>query len=183
MSAGKHVKVLVTGGCRSGKSEYALRTVKGCERKVFIAIAEAKDEEMKERIKRHREKRGKDWRTVEEPIDLGGALAQSKREADVVVIDCITLWLSNLLGRGESDDSIMERINDLARKVKEASADVVIVTNEVGWGIVPGNEVSRRFRDLAGLANQRLAQACDRVVLMVAGMPVVIKEVDHGQVE
>jgi len=183
MSARKHVKVLVTGGCRSGKSEYALRIAEDREKKVFIATAEPGDGEMRERIERHKRRRGSEWRTVEEPIDLGGALAGSKAEADVVVIDCITLWLSNLLVRGDSEESILERVNALAEEVKEASADVIIVTNEVGSGIVPGNELSRRFRDLAGLANQRLTRVCERVVLMVAGISLIVKEEEHGKIE
>jgi len=183
MDAKKPVKVLITGGCRSGKSEYALRLAEDHTKKVFIATAEAGDREMAERIERHKKRRGKDWRTVEEPVDLVEALVRSKNNAKVVVIDCLTLWLSNLLVKGDSIERIMDQVDALAQEIGDAEADFIIVTNEVGAGIVPGNELARRFRDLAGLTNQRLAQVCDRVVLMVAGIPLVIKGENHGTIK
>jgi len=183
MSAQGYWKVLVTGGCRSGKSEYALRLGEGFASKVFIATAEAKDPEMAERIMRHQQRRGEGWRTMEEPLNLPAALAAGGSEAEVVVIDCLTLWLSNLLLRGDSPESILDQIHALAQEVQKASTNLVLVTNEVGSGIVPENELARRFRNLLGLANQRLAEVCNRVVLMVAGIPLVIQEENHGTTE
>jgi len=180
MRVKSHWKVLVTGGGRSGKSEYALRLAEAHANKVFIATAESKDPEMAERIERHKLRRGQGWRTVEEPLDLVAALAEWKSGAEAVVIDCLTLWLSNLLLRGDSPESILNQVQALAQEVEKSSADLVMVTNEVGSGIVPENELARRFRELAGLVNQRLGKVCGRVVLMVAGIPLCIKEEDHG---
>jgi adenosylcobinamide kinase/adenosylcobinamide-phosphate guanylyltransferase len=183
MSAQEILKVLITGGCRSGKSEYALGLAEGSANKVFLATAEGKDQEMCERIERHRLRRGRGWRTVEEPLNLVSALAGYKSEADLIVIDCVTLWLSNLLLRGDSPESILNQINALAREVQSAGTNLIMVTNEVGSGIVPVNDLARRFRDLVGFGNQRLAKVCHRVVLMVAGLPLVIKEENHGTVK
>lgn len=169
------IKALITGGCRSGKSEYALMLAGGSTNKVFIATAEARDQEMAERIERHKLRRGKDWKTVEEPLSLIEALSAYGSEADAVVVDCLSLWLSNMIVRGDNAEYILDRANDLARRVQDAESDLIIVTNEVGYGIVPENEMARTFRDMAGCANQILAGVCSQVILMVAGIPLVIK--------
>jgi adenosyl cobinamide kinase/adenosyl cobinamide phosphate guanylyltransferase len=172
------IKTLVTGGCRSGKSTFALEQARDYRKKVFIATATGGDEEMKKRIKVHKKTRGPGWRTLEEPFELSRALKKAGT-ADFVVIDCLTLWLSNLLCRGDSPKAIEKKVESLAREILKARARVVIVTNEVGSGIVPENELARNFRDLAGLANQRLGQACNQVVLMVAGLPFIVKKGKH----
>ena len=179
-------KILIAGGARSGKSAHALKLASreaGMQSKrVFIATAEARDEHMKKRIAEHRRRRGKSFKTIEEPIELGSALSAQVSKAEVVVIDCITMWLSNILLQGLSDQSILERVRGLARVVKNFPGRVIIVTNEVGAGIVPENELARRFRDLAGSANQIMARTCDQVILMSCGIPRVIKGKErHGE--
>jgi|Deesub1362A_J573_1020465.scaffolds.fasta_scaffold00066_112 adenosylcobinamide kinase/adenosylcobinamide-phosphate guanylyltransferase len=168
--------LLVTGACRSGKSKWARRWAedKGVFR-VFVATAVAGDEEMEARIRAHKKERGAGWRTVEEPLRVPEAVEREGPHADVVVVDCLTLWLSNLLLEGMEDSEILGRVSRLAEVLQGISASAAVVTNEVGWGIVPENPLGRRFRDLAGGANQIMARTAHRVVLMVAGIPVPIK--------
>jgi adenosyl cobinamide kinase/adenosyl cobinamide phosphate guanylyltransferase len=168
-------KILITGGARSGKSDHALKLASAQRKRVFIATAEALDEHMKKRISLHQRRRGKRFRTIEEPIKIAETLEKEAGEAEVVVIDCLTMWLSNLLLQGMSDEFILERVEGLARLVRNFSGRIIIVTNEVGAGIVPENELARRFRDMTGSANQIMAEACDKVILMSCGIPQVIK--------
>ncbi len=168
--------IFVTGGARSGKSSFALKEaslVPG--RKVFIATAEAIDPEMKERIERHRRDRGTEWETHEEPLNVSKAIGESGRYA-VVLLDCLTLWLSNVMWTGSD---VQMEIDNLVCTVKRfpdnSSATLFIVSNEVGMGIVPENETARRFRDLAGALNQRVAEISREVYWTVAGIPVKIK--------
>lgn len=168
--------VLVTGGCRSGKSRFALRWAEArASKRLFLATALAIDEEMAERIRRHREARGQGWVTVEEPLDLTQALQAHGEQVEVILIDCITIWASNLLLEGLSDEEILIRTRELIEALDHVTCPAALVTNEVGWGIVPDHPLGRRFRDIAGSMNQVLAEAADRVVLMVAGMPLHVK--------
>lgn len=176
----RQIKTLVTGGCRSGKSSFALNMAGDKTDKIFIATAEALDGEMKQRIGRHRKSRGKSWKTIEAPIEVAEALA--KNHVGVAVIDCVSLWLNNMMMAGMDDVEIEKKVAELAKEIGRAKCSVTVVTNEVGSGIVPENKSARRFRDLLGMANQRLAAACDRVVLMVAGLPLVVKEVTGGRI-
>jgi len=144
---------------------------------VFVATAEAGDADMAERIDRHRRERPGGWRTVEEPVKLLSALgALAGGGAQTVVVDCITLWLANLQLGGESDDQILAEVAALVRLIASPPFDLALVSNEVGLGVHPDTPAGLRFRDLLGHANQRLAAVCDRVVLMVAGLPLVVKE-------
>lgn len=164
--------ILITGGVRSGKSRLAeQRTLGlGCPA-IYIATAEAYDDEMTDRIARHRARRGPEWQTVAEPMDLTRALRDSDGAAPRLV-DCLTLWLSNLM-LAERD---WETESDaLARLIPQMSAPVVFVTNEVGAGIVPENALARAFSDAAGLVNQKIAAACDELWLSVAGYPIQVK--------
>jgi adenosylcobinamide kinase / adenosylcobinamide-phosphate guanylyltransferase len=162
---------LVLGGARSGKSRYAESLIAALPPPwVYIATAEAGDEEMTVRINAHRARRGPDWRTIEAPRDLTAALAASERLP--VLIDCLTLWLSNLL---LADADIDAEIKRLENALMVANAPVVLVANEVGSGIVPDHPLGRKFRDLQGVLNQRIAARADRVVLMVAGLPLTVK--------
>ena len=161
--------VFVGGGARSGKSAFALeRASELGARRVFLATARAGDDEMRERIARHREERGVAWRTLEEPIGVAARI-EALTDADVVVVDCLTLWLTNLLLAGADDAELEARVAELARVLGRCRPSVVLVTNEVGLGIVPENELSRRFRDIAGRAHQRLAAAADEVYLACWG--------------
>jgi len=169
--------ILVLGGARAGKSTFALRLAeaqlgdsKGC----FIATAQALDTEMAERIARHREERSAKWTTIEEPYQLDNALLQAA-ESTVVVIDCLTLFVSNWLLRAEneSEQTIQTIVAQLLASVN--SQTVICVSNEVGLGIVPDNALARTFRDLLGRVNQQFAAAADEVYLLVAGLPLQLK--------
>jgi adenosylcobinamide kinase / adenosylcobinamide-phosphate guanylyltransferase len=162
---------LILGGARSGKSRYAESLIAALPPPwVYVATAEAGDAEMIERIAAHRSRRGSSWRTIEAPRDLTAALKAS--ETMPVLVDCLTLWLSNLmLAKADIEAEIVQLENTLA----EAAAPVVLVANEVGYGIVPDHPLGRRFRDLQGLLNQRIASRADRVVLVVAGLPLALK--------
>ena len=162
---------LVLGGARSGKSRYAEGLVSAMSPPwTYVATAEASDAEMAERIAVHQARRGSEWRTIEAPRDLAGALASAQEGP--VLIDCITLWLSN---RMLADADIDGEIGELEQALSRRSGAIVIVSNEVGSGIVPGNALARRFRDLQGSLNQRIAAGADCVVLMVAGLPLPVK--------
>jgi adenosylcobinamide kinase / adenosylcobinamide-phosphate guanylyltransferase len=168
---------LITGGVRSGKSSHAIALAAASPgtRRFFIATAEARDDEMADRIARHREARSPDFETVEEPLYLGEALQKIGDRADVVVLDCLTLWVANLMDRGLDDDTIGGAAAALAQSLRQAPFDAIVVTGEVGLGIVPENPAARRFRDLLGWTNQRIAQAADKVLLMAAGYPLRVK--------
>ncbi|HEY8514197.1 MAG TPA: bifunctional adenosylcobinamide kinase/adenosylcobinamide-phosphate guanylyltransferase [Candidatus Binatia bacterium] len=163
--------VLIGGGARSGKSAFALvRARELGARRVFVATAQALDAEMRERVAAHRAERGDDFRTVEEPLELAATLRGLEDSADVVLIDCLTLWLANLLLRGDSEDAIAARVDELAATLASASFASVVVTNEVGMGIVPENELARAFRDVTGRAHQRLARDADEIHFAALGV-------------
>ncbi|MGL4236115.1 bifunctional adenosylcobinamide kinase/adenosylcobinamide-phosphate guanylyltransferase [Tabrizicola sp.] len=163
---------LVIGGARSGKSAYAERLLTGSNRpRRYIATAEAWDDEMRERISRHRNDRGPRWTTVEAPLDLATALATATPD-EAVLVDCATLWLTNhLLADHDLDAETAKLLTALAA----CPAPVVVVSNETGWGIVPDNALARRFRDAQGRLNQTLAARADRVVTVIAGLPMTLK--------
>jgi adenosylcobinamide kinase/adenosylcobinamide-phosphate guanylyltransferase len=169
--------IFVIGGCRSGKSRQALETAEGMPggHKTFIATCIPRDAEMKQRVAQHQKERSLIWRTVEAPVHLPQVIVDQSRQADVVLVDCLTLWISNLMLEFEDDRKILACLPDLTRALKSADCPVVLVSNEVGTGIVPENQLSRRFRDLVGSTNQAVARQADRVVWMVAGIPVEIK--------
>ncbi|MEM9010148.1 MAG: bifunctional adenosylcobinamide kinase/adenosylcobinamide-phosphate guanylyltransferase [Pseudomonadota bacterium] len=163
---------LVLGGARSGKSALAERLAEGSGlRPLYVATAEAGDGEMAARIALHRARRGERWQTVEAPLDLAKALNEVDR-GQVVLIDCLTLWLSNLMHAG---DPVEPAVDDLLAAAAEPSRPVVCVSNEVGLGIVPENALARRFRDAQGALNQRVAAAAGLVVFVAAGLPLVLK--------
>ncbi len=167
--------VFVTGGARSGKSTFALRFAEAMEgSKVYLATATPLDSEMEERIKRHRDARGKIWSTVEEPRDVVGVIEQRK-DSGVILLDCITMWIANLLEEGFDDEEILEEVERFVDLCARADACVVVVSNELGMGIVPENPVARRFRDLCGTINQRIAGRADEVYFVVSGMSLRIK--------
>jgi adenosyl cobinamide kinase/adenosyl cobinamide phosphate guanylyltransferase len=157
---------LLLGGARSGKSAAAVRL--GGERATLIATAVAGDDEMVERIRHHRAERPSGWTTVEEPVDLGGALA-ALPAADSVVIDCLTLWVANLIEAGRADTEIVEEARCVAAAASGRAGMTIAVSNEVGLGIVPAAPLARRYRDLLGIVNTEWAAAADRTLLLVAG--------------
>lgn len=163
---------LVIGGARSGKSRYAEELIASAPPPwTYVATAEAFDDEMTHRIATHRARRPDGWETIEAPRDLAAALTALPRDATVLV-DCLTLWLSNLLLAGADIEAESARLEAV---LNEMQGRVVLVANEVGFGIVPDNALARRFRDLQGALNQRIAARADRVVLLVAGLPLFVK--------
>jgi len=167
--------ILIGGGARSGKSRFALEYAeKRYARRAFLATAEALDEEMRRRIARHRSERGNRWTTIEEPFAVTSAIEANAEKFDVIVVDCLTLWLSNIMlePNRDSDQEIAGLVEFLER---DHGPDVVVVTNEVGCGIVPDNALAREFRDRAGGLNQDLAGVAREVYWMVFGIPMRLK--------
>lgn len=165
--------LFVLGGARSGKSRYALRRAEALPGAlVFVATAQALDNEMDSRIARHREERGPRWRTIEEPVDLAAVVRAEARADRVLLIDCLTLWASNLM---LADRDIDAATGALVTALGEAQGSVILVANEVGLGIVPDNALARRFRDVAGIVNQAVAACVDEAVFMAAGLPMRLK--------
>ncbi|MEW6067676.1 MAG: bifunctional adenosylcobinamide kinase/adenosylcobinamide-phosphate guanylyltransferase [Nitrospirota bacterium] len=165
--------VFITGGARSGKSSFAIAEaskIKG--KKAYIATAEAIDKEMKDRIKKHKKQRGDDWYTHEEPIKISGVIKKIKDGYSVIVLDCLTLWLSNIMHTNLEIETEIEHL--ISSLVTCHSSRVYIVSNEVGMGIVPENEMARRFRDYAGILNQKVAEVSDEAYMVVAGIPMKI---------
>jgi adenosylcobinamide kinase / adenosylcobinamide-phosphate guanylyltransferase len=183
--------ILVTGGARSGKSTFAEKLAVHLNEKqgIYIATAQIYDEEMRERILLHQEQRhrsGFNWMTIEEPYELSEQLKQvseSDGDASIVLVDCLTLWLSNWLLRYEHDPDnaakLTRKVDDLLAAVSSSKGQVLLVTNEVGSGIVPEYPLGRSFRDLAGKMNQRLAAVCEQVFLVTAGIPVELKSREY----
>jgi adenosylcobinamide kinase / adenosylcobinamide-phosphate guanylyltransferase len=168
--------ILVTGGARSGKSQYAeQRAGELGGRRLYIATAEAKDEEMAQRIAEHKKRRGNDWTTIEAPTELSSALMGQRGRTDCALVDCLTLWISNLLIQ-RNEEYAARKVEELIGKLPQLNFNLVFVTNEVGWGIVPDNPLARKFRDFTGWTHQRIAQAADEVILMVAGVPIIVKK-------
>lgn len=165
--------LLVLGGARSGKSRYAQQRVEACGgRLAYIATAQALDAEMEDRIARHRADRDARWHTIEAPLALAAALARAGESHAAILVDCLTLWLSNLL---LADRDVQREGMALVEAVAACPVPVALVANEVGLGIVPDNALARRFRDEAGWLNQRLAAMADEVVFVAAGLPMVLK--------
>ncbi len=171
----RHRIILVGGGARCGKSSLALALARRLgRRRLFLATAQGRDDEMRERIRQHRHTRGDDFRTVEEPLAVAEILRQPPDD-DVVVLDCLTLWLTNLLLGGHDADAALRRVEELVEALRQRPAHAVVVTNEVGLGLVPETPLGRTFRDVAGLAHQRLAAAADEVYFGALGLMLRLK--------
>jgi adenosylcobinamide kinase/adenosylcobinamide-phosphate guanylyltransferase len=167
---------LVLGGARSGKSRYAQQLAEQSRRVVFVATAKASDEEMRAKIERHRRDRPKEWPTIEEPLDLPKVLAERELQSEVIVVDCLTIFAANLLeAEGEDGNAIERRVEALCQALQTTQCDIILVSNEVGSGVVPAYAVGCRYRDLLGEINQKVARVADDVVLMVAGLPLALK--------
>jgi len=165
---------LVLGGARSGKSRFAEGLIAAHPgRPVYLATGQAGDAEMAERIRRHRARRGERWATLEEPLDLPRALASATRDNGAVLVDCLTLWLSNLIAAGRN---VEHETQALIESLPDLRNPVVFVSNEVGLGIVPDNALARAFRDHAGFVHQAVAAAADRVYFVAAGLPLLLKK-------
>ena len=167
--------VLILGGARSGKSGLAFTLAGQVLPRAFVATGEPGDEEMAARIRKHRQDRDPSWETHEIPIDVSDWLKSKGVLYKTVVIDCLTLWLSNLLHSGHQESQVLCSIDELVRSARMVPGTVVLVSNEVGMGIVPADAVTRQFRDLAGVMNQRVAAAADAVYLSVSGLSMKLK--------
>lgn len=173
--------ILVLGGARSGKSQYTVELAqKMSGRTVFLATLEFRDDEMEERIKKHQQARPAEWQTVEEGKNIDNILLNLKGLCDVVIVDCLTNLVSNLLLDLQDEEKVTERIEGIMRVIDEADFTVLMVSNEVGTGLVPETVLGRKFRDVAGKTNQLAAQYANEVYLMTAGIPLRIKEGRNG---
>ena len=166
---------LVLGGARSGKSKYAESLIEAEGGGVYIATAQAWDSEMTDRIAKHRKRRGELWETLEQPTDLVGALTSKTCKGRAVLVDCLTLWITNLMVGGED---VERELAMLGAIIPTLDARVVFVSNEVGLGIVPENAMARQFRDFAGTAHQQIAALANRVIFVAAGIPMTMKDDD-----
>jgi adenosylcobinamide kinase/adenosylcobinamide-phosphate guanylyltransferase len=174
MKNGKEI-VLVLGGARSGKSSYAQRLAESrWTHPLYLAPAETLDVEMADRVRLHRQQRGPHWGCVEEPLDVARIICEPVPKRDGVLLDCATLWLTNVLLK-EGEASVKSRKQDLLTALRNSPTDVIIVSNEVGMGIVPDSPLGRNFRDLQGWLNQDLAAVADTVLFIIAGLPLALK--------
>ncbi|MBN2315558.1 MAG: bifunctional adenosylcobinamide kinase/adenosylcobinamide-phosphate guanylyltransferase [Sedimentisphaerales bacterium] len=170
---------MITGGARSGKSRYALSLARKISApRAFIATAESVDEEMRRRIDHHRQERASDFTAFEEPLNPGLILKKLPSDIHVAVLDCLTVWIGNLMHRHPNALGSFEEIDRFLPALDQPPCDLIIVTNEVGMGIVPHNDLARGFRDIAGSLNQHVAAKADRVIFMVSGYPIVVKETE-----
>lgn len=166
----------ILGGARSGKSQHALRLADDKRARVaFIATCLPLDEEMKERVELHKKKRPASWKTFEETLDIPALLKQIGHNFDIIIIDCLTLWVSNLLLKESKKEVVENKVDEMMDALKDIKGDSIIVSNEVGLGIVPENKLARDFRDVAGRANQIVAGKSKEVFFMIAGLPSKIK--------
>ena len=169
---------VVTGGARSGKSRYAVDYGTRYEGSVvFVATAPSLDEDMRRRIAFHRAERP-DWPTIEEPLDFSSTIRETP-SGTLVIVDCLTLWVSNLMWRGDTDADVEAAARRLVDDLRTSSADVVLVTNEVGLGVHPESDLGRRYRDLLGKVNQMLVASCDRALLMVSGRAITLSPIEE----
>ncbi len=170
--------IFVLGGCRSGKSSHAMEIAENISKnnKIYVATCIPYDDEMKDRVVKHQNDRDEKWRTVEIPVELPEGIEKIKRSYDVTLIDCITLSITNLMMKDMDENQIFEKLDDFIGAIKKSESSIVIVSNEVGTGIVPENSMARKFRDIAGYANQKIAAISDQVIVTMAGIPVEIKK-------
>jgi len=164
---------LVLGGAGSGKSLFAENLIKSFPTRLYIATAKARDDDMQTRIEKHQLRRGPEWKLIEEPLKIADVMIQNAKPSRPILVDCLTLWLANLM---ETDNAIDQAFKDLASTLETVQGSVVLVSNEVGLGGVAANAEMRQFMDYQGRLNQVIAKAADRVILVVAGLPVILKE-------
>lgn len=168
---------LLTGGSRSGKSAHALELADQYKKKAFIATAVAFDKEMEDRVQKHQAERGKEYLTIEEPLDVAKAIESAPDDTEAIVLDCLTVWTGNLQYHFPDKVERQEYLDGLFNCLRNPKCHIYVVTNEVGMGIVPENALSREFRDEAGWLNQQVASIANQVIFMVSGIPMMIKDV------
>lgn len=168
--------IFITGGARSGKSAFAERLAQEYSgKKAYLATAQALDEEMALRIRRHKERRPAGWETLEEPIRVSGVIKENGDRFSLILVDCLTLWISNLMAAGWAEKEILEEGDRLIASWRGAASSLILVGNEVGMGIVPDNPLARSFRDLSGMIQQRISGEADEVYFLVSGLPQKLK--------
>jgi len=168
--------IFILGGVKSGKSEYAVKLAKKITKKVaFIATGTPSDKEMEERIKKHKKLRPIFWKLIEEEKNIISVLEKLNNKYEVVLIDCLGLWISNLMAENLSEKKIEKMVNNLIKTILKLKFTTIVVSNEVGAGIVPANPVARKFRDILGYTNKMMAKKADQVIFTVAGIPIKIK--------
>ncbi len=167
--------IFITGGSRSGKSTKALDIAKKYKLRGFIATAIPFDDEMKLRITKHKKERDKDFVTIEEPYNIAEAIEKLELDVDVIIIDCISVWLGNLLFKYGENESEFAEVKNLYKKLTDIKCDIIIVTNEIGMGIIPENKLARHYRDIAGFINQKLAKLSNEAFFMISGLTIKIK--------
>jgi adenosylcobinamide kinase/adenosylcobinamide-phosphate guanylyltransferase len=169
--------IFIIGGCRSGKSNHALQTAEKMpgHRKIYIATCAPQDDEMKQRVAKHQKERSQSWVTVEAPLHLPEAILENSPNADVMLVDCLTLWVSNILMETDDEKQLEKMIAQFTGTLEKATTPIVLVSNEIGAGIVPENKLARQYRDIIGLVNQAVAKTASKVIWMVAGIPVTVK--------
>jgi adenosylcobinamide kinase/adenosylcobinamide-phosphate guanylyltransferase len=165
----------ILGGARSGKSSFALTLAKKYKKAAFLATCRGLDKEMRERINRHKVLRPKNWTTFEEDKNIVSALERMRNYFDCIIIDCLTLWVSNLLVARNKEEKILQETIAMLAELKKKNARAILVSNEVGLGLVPANKLGRKFRDIAGQVNQLAAKEADEVFFIVSGIPVKLK--------
>lgn len=178
--SGRNQLILVVGGASSGKSAFALKLAGEKTKRVFVATAQPLDAEMGDRISRHRSVRGPGWDTAEVPLKLQRWFRANETTYDSIVLDCVTLWLSNLRERKVPDSRVPVLVDKLIHAIRMTTARVVVVSNELGGGLVPMEPETRRFRDLAGQVNQQFAKEADEVYVVISGLPLRLKPKEHG---
>lgn len=169
---------LILGGARSGKSAYAEHLAQQCpkdinSKQIYIATAEIHDPDMFSRIKAHQERRGQDWKTIEQPLEIADSINSLANKNTIILVDCLTIWLSNLM---QETRDIIKETEHLIATIEKTDGQIIFVSNEVGLSIVPENKLARDFRDEQGILNQKLAKAADHVVLVTAGLPLILKQ-------
>lgn len=167
----------VTGGCRSGKSSHAQKLAESLasDNRLYVATLQPMDTEMERRVTDHQAQRDDSWYTIEEPYDIVRVIEEEQDRAEVILVDCITLWVTNLFMAEQGEEEILGFVDEFAEAAAASKVPVVTVSNEVGMGIVPDNTLSRQFRDIQGAANQRLAARAHKVVFTVSGIPMTVK--------
>ncbi len=166
----------ITGGARSGKSAYAEKLAQGIAgKRAYLATAQALDAEMAAKIEKHRKDRSSAWDTYEEPLAVADLLRKISGRYQVVLLDCLTLWLSNIMAHTDGDGAVLQGMDGLVKALSDFQGTCIVVSNEVGLGIVPDNAMARRFRDFAGMLNQKIAQSADEVYFTASGIPMKIK--------
>ena len=177
MGVEKKKNKLVIGGCRSGKSGYAMALAEKSapQNRIYIATCVPLDDEMDDRVRKHQEERDHTWQTVETPVAVAEKIRELGAHAGVILVDCLTLWVTNLVMKELTEREVFDHVADLVAASAACPCPVIFVANEVGMGIVPDNKLARFFRDMAGYVNQQMASFADQVVWMVAGIPVMIK--------